>query len=565
MKIRIISMTLLAALLASCNLPAVAEVIAPSGPTATPFQPTIGAQDAEISAAKWWLAPDLPQGLIDSFVLPEGATRIDDRDQANILLSVVSAPWVPTTLDPFEGGIVSHWIYAVVTPFPTMTDEVSSVDIINAWNGGYSGSFNSPLLMSANTATVFTAWMGKPPAETVRVVEDGENLLDAAWNSQPSWAIIPFEDIEPRWKVLNVDGQSPIWKDFEDKSYPLLVRIGLSGNTAAMADALSRFSAGAESPIGSAGNRNADKLTTVILTGVTALVRSTEWEMNRKGITYPAEDIGDLLRGADITHISNEVPFAEDCPPPNPVQRELIFCSNPKDIELLEAVGTDIVELTGDHFNDWGAEAMLYTLQLYKDEGWPYYGGGANADEARQPVKLEDHGNKIAFIGCNAKRGSYASAREDYPGAVACDYDLLEQQVRDLVAEGYLVIATFQHFEYYTFIPQPDLVADFGRISAAGASIVSGSQAHQTHGIEFPRPDAIITYGLGNLFFDQRGVVEFGDQALIARHVVYDGRYISTELFTIQFVDYAKPRFMTPEERAEFLTRVFDASRWERQ
>jgi hypothetical protein len=551
-----------AALLASCNLPAVAGQIVSSGSTATPFQPTIGAQDEEISAAKWWLAPDLPQGFVDSFVLPDGATRIDDSGHANVLLSVVPAPWAQTTPDSFEGGIVSQWIYAVVAPFPTLTDEVSSVDVIDAWNGDYTGPFSSPLLMSANTAAVFTAWMGQPPADTVRVVEDAASLLDAAWSSQPSWAIVPFEDISPEWKVLTIDSQSPIWKDFQDKSYPLLVQIGLSGNTAAMADALSRFNADVESPIGVAGNRDADKLTTVVLTGVTALVRSTAWTMDRKGITYPAEDIGDLLREADITHISNEVPFAQDCPPPNPVQRELVFCSDPDYIQLLEDVGTDVVELTGDHFNDWGPEAMLYTLDLYKERGWPYYGGGANSEEARQPLKLEHNGNKIAFIGCNAKRGSYASARENYPGAVACDYDLMEQQVRDLVSEGYLVIATFQHFEYYTFIPQPDLVADFGRISAAGASIVSGSQAHQTHGIEFPRPDAIITYGLGNLFFDQKGVVEFGDQALIARHVIYDGHYISTELFTIQFIDFAKPRFMTPEERDVFLSRVFNASRW---
>ena len=536
--------------LASCNLH-VANPAAPSAPTTSPFQPAIGSQNqVNVETANWWLSPALPQGFTDSLSLPSGATVVDDPAQAHLLLSVN------------DGEAVSHWIYAVVAPFPTLADEVSLEHVEGAWNGNGTGPFaDIPLMMNPNTEAVFTAWWGEPAAGAVRV-ENAEDLVDAAWAEQPAWAIVPFEDIAPKWKVLSIDGQSPIWKDFDPENYPFSVPIGLSGDQTLVAVALPHFSPESEAPIGATSNRDPNKLTTVILTGVTALVRSTEWEMNRKGITYPAEHIGELLRGADITHISNEVPFAEDCPPPNPVQRELVFCSNPKDIELLEAVGTDIVELTGDHFNDWGREAMLYTLQLYKDEGWPYYGGGANTEEARQPVKLEDHGNKIAFIGCNAKRGSYASAREDYPGAVACDYDLMEGQVRDLVNEGYIVIATFQHFEYYTFVPQRDLVTDFGRISAAGANIVSGSQAHQSHGLEFPRADAIITYGLGNLFFDQRTVVEFGDQALIARHVIYDGRYISTELFTIQFIDFAKPRFMTEEERAEFLTRIFDASRW---
>jgi len=547
----------IAALLASCTLPAGAAVAnTASSASATPYQPTIGSQNTvglegeNGEIASWWLSPDLPLGFRDSLALPAGANLVEDQSQAHLRLAVN------------EGEIVSHWIYAVVAPFPTIVDEVSFEDVQGAWNGDSSAPFaDLPLMMSPETKAAFTAWWGEPAAGAVRV-EPADELLNAAWAAKPAWVLVPFEDLAPKWKVLAVDGQSPIRKDFDAEDYPLSVPIGLSGDEILVAEALPRFSSENKAPIAPASNRDADKLTTVILTGVTALVRSTAWEMNRKGITYPAEDIGDLLREADITHISNEVPFAEDCPPPNPVQRDLIFCTDPAHIELLDAVGTDVVELTGDHFNDWGADAMLYTLELYKERGWPYYGGGTNAEEARQPLKLEDHGNLIAFLGCNAKGGSYASAKEDYPGTVPCDYDLMEQQVRDLAAEGYIVIATFQHSEYLTFVPQPDLVRDFGRISAAGASIVSGSQAHQSHGVEFPRPDAIITYGLGNLFFDQRGVVEFGDRALIARHVIYDGRYISTELFTIQFVDYAKPRFMTPEERAEYLPLIFNASRW---
>ena len=557
---RLVVLACLAALLASCNLPA-SPAPNPAPATATPFQPVIGpqsplgivlekAEGEPAEAASWWLLPDLPAGFRDSLALPAGASVVDDRDQAHLVLSVS------------EGEIVSQWIYAIVAPFPTISEEVSFEDIQAAWQDEGTGPFeDSSLMMSPETEAAFTALWGEPAPGAVRV-EDSEALLDAAWAAQPAWALIPFEEIAPKWKVIAIDGQSPIWKDFDAANYPLSVPIGLSGDETLVSEALPRFGSENETSIAPSSNRDENKMTTVILTGVTALVRSTAWEMNRKGITYPAEDIGELLREADITHISNEVPFAQDCPPPNPVQRELIFCSDPDHIELLDAVGVDVVELTGDHFNDWGPDAMLYTLELYKERGWPYYGGGANSEEARQPYTVEHNGNKIAFIGCNAKGGNYASATDNYPGAVDCDYDLMEQQIRDLVGEGYLVIATFQHNEDYSFIPQPPLVRDFGRVSAAGATIVSGSQAHQSHGLEFPREDAIIAYGLGNLFFDQRGVVAFGDQALIARHVIYDGRYISTELFTIQFVDYAKPRFMTPEERADFLSLIFRASRW---
>lgn len=531
-------------LLSGCNLPTAST---PQGgvdasTTLTPFQPGSPAEataTAEASQA-WWVSPALPAAFINELALPEAAELAADEANASLRIEV--------------GGEqpIASWVYALVAPFPTITEEVSLDDLQAAWRGEEAGPFAGvPLLLSPETEAVFAAWWGEPAAGAVQVAEAGD-LLAAAWAAQPSWALVPFEALEPKWKVLSVDGQSPIWKEFDPATYALSVPIGVSGDAAE----LTKLSA-------PASNRDAQKLTTIILSGVTALVRATAWEMERKGITYPAEDVGPVMSAADITHISNEVPFAENCPAPDPSQRTLVFCSAASYIDLLNAVGTDVVELTGDHFNDWTRDAMLYTLELYKERGWPYYGGGANIDEAKLPLLLEDHGNKIAFIGCNGKGGGYASARADYPGTWACDYDYMEQTIRDLVADGYVVIATFQHNEVYTYVPQPGLVRDFGRVAAAGASIVSGSQAHQAHGVEFFDDDTLITYGLGNMFFDQ---IIFGydtSHAMLVRHVIYDNRYISAELIPIVFVDYAKPRFLTAEERAEFLGIIFKNSIWE--
>jgi hypothetical protein len=80
-------------------------------------------------------------------------------------------------------------------------------------------------------------------------------------------------------------------------------------------------------------------MTTVILTGVTALVRATAYTMETKGVTYPAQDIREFMRAADITHISNEIPFYTGCDFPNPSRTKLVFCSDPKYIELLARCG----------------------------------------------------------------------------------------------------------------------------------------------------------------------------------------------------------------------------------
>ncbi|HJS29869.1 MAG TPA: CapA family protein, partial [Anaerolineales bacterium] len=130
-----------------------------------------------------------------------------------------------------------------------------------------------------------------------------------------------------------------------------------------------------------------------------------------------------------------------------------------------------------------------------------------------------------------------------------------------LRAEGVVPIETFQHFEYYTYEAQPDQVADAEGMAAAGAAIVSGSQAHHPQAFAFSH-DALIHHGLGNLFFDQLTVIPNGDIAFIDRHVIYNGRHISTELLTIRFVDFARARPMEPEERSLLLENAFRASGW---
>jgi poly-gamma-glutamate synthesis protein (capsule biosynthesis protein) len=479
--------------------------------------------------------------LRNEITLPAEIGLAEQPETANIRLEVSAE------------NPLSHWIYALVAPFPTIPDGVAHEDLVHAWIGKASGSFAGlPLRMTPSTLGTLTALWGAPAEDAVKL-HGTDELLDKAWEGRPAWAIVPFERLEPRWKVLQIDGVSPIQKGFEPQQYALTVPISLIMEADSVSSA-------AKITIPST-NRNPGRLTTLMMTGVTALVRATAHTMELQGVTYPARDIGSWLREADLTHISNEVPFAKDCPYPNPVQADMRFCSDTRYIGLLEEVGTDIVELTGDHFSDWGAEAMLYTLELYDQRDWPYYGGGANLSEARQAVILEHNGNRLAFIGCNAKGGGYAQASASHPGAGACDFAWMESEIERLRSEGYLPIATFQHFEYYTYVALPNQTRDAQRLTEAGAVIVSGSQAHHPQAFEFS-DGVLVHHGLGNLFFDQLDVSEATRQAFIDRHVFYKGRHISTELLSILFIDYARPRPMTPEERQRLLSVIFSASGW---
>jgi poly-gamma-glutamate synthesis protein (capsule biosynthesis protein) len=137
----------------------------------------------------------------------------------------------------------------------------------------------------------------------------------------------------------------------------------------------------------------------------------------------------------------------------------------------------------------------------------------------------------------------------------------MAEQIQKVNDAGYLPIFTFQHLEYYTYGANPALEEDFHSAADAGAVIVSGSQAHQPHAFEFYK-SSFLHYGLGNLFFDQYGEGFAQRQALIDRHIFYDGRHISTEIIPIMFIDMARPRLMTEEEAANLLDRVFAAGGW---
>lgn len=453
---------------------------------------------------------------------------------------------------------VARWIYALVAPFYELRDGVSSTDLRALWQGQPMADMSrATLLLAPETLAVMARRWGEPSPENVKTTAEGE-LMDQAWQMPGSWAIIPFETVMPRWKVLSVDELSPIRRDFDSASYALTVPFSMVGSPEVVQELTGHLSTSSPLPI---SNRDPGKLTVVTLTGVTALVRATAWTMEQLGMTYPSQDIGDWLRQADIAHISNEVPFAENCPYPDPQQVGVVFCSDPRYIALLEDVGTDVVELTGDHFHDWGPEAMLFTLGLYEDRGWSVYGGGADYETGRQPTIVSHNGNRIAFIGCNGKGGSFARASETSPGSVACDMPWMEAQISELANQGTTVIVTFQHQEHYGYAVPADFKADFQAAADAGAAIVSGSQAHHPHGFEL-RGNGFIHFGLGNLFFDQYAISPGTRQGFVDRHVIYDGRHISTELLTLVFVDFARSRPMTAAERSALLQAVFAASSW---
>lgn len=521
-----------------------------STPTSSALdQPAATAQptSTDLSRQTVWLDPLLPAAITGELNLPAGWTQVEEA-KAGLTVTFGS------------GHLISQWVLALTAPFPTLLDDVRATSVQDFWQGMPDEILDGrSLLMSESVFHALSLAWGNPANRSVKVIDE-DALLQAAWDNS-TLAIVPFEALEPRWKVITIAKQSPIQNDFVPDSYPLIVPISVQGEQAEIDKLLKEAEAGGINilPI---SNRDPSRMTVLAMTGVTALVRATAYMMERQGVTYPGRAIHKILVSADITHISNEAAFAENCPPPKQYDTSMVFCSHPEYIELLGYVGTDLVELTGDHLSDWGEKATYLTMQMYRDLNLPIYGGGESLKEASQPVFFEHNGNRLAFIGCNAKGAAFATATDIKPGAMPCDFDEMSSEVKRLTDLGYLTIVSIQHNEYEVYEAQELQIRDFHNMAESGAVIVSGSQSHRPQGLEFYE-DTFLHYGLGNLFFDQYLVGEPNRQGFIDRHVFYNNRHISTELLATRLVDFAQPNLMTPDQREELLITIFTASGWQ--
>ncbi|MBN1285005.1 MAG: CapA family protein [Anaerolineae bacterium] len=503
-----------------------------------------------------WAAPDLPADIgaaVKRLVEAGRYTFAPDAASADITLTLGG--------EASETGI--EWVYAVVAPFLALPDAVAWEDVRGFWAGD-TGPLTAVLAPESTLTlvlevsvydTLIALWGPPGGGSRIEVVPDG-GALAAAWERpRHSWSIVPFDRLGPQWKVLVVDGFDLLDPRADLSAYPLAAHVAVEGDAPGFLDDLALAGGWTHNT-----NRDPARMTTLTMTGVTALTRGTAAAMEREGVLFPARDIAALLQGADLLHVNNEVAFADDCPDPEYFTGSLTFCSKPEYFELLAYVGADIIELTGNHMNDWGPEPFFKSLAMYEAAGMLTFGGGRDPEAAAQPLVVTHNGNTIGFLGCNPVGTEKAWADGTKGGALRCDYDAFAAAITRLSRAVDVVVVTQEYWEIPSSYPSAQQVIDFGRLARAGADIVSGSQAHVAQGFSFEY-GGFIHYGLGNLFFDQMQSLDVR-RLFIDTHVIYAGRHVSTRLFTGMLEDAARPRPMTEAERTNFLWQIFNASGW---
>ena len=206
-------------------------------------------------------------------------------------------------------------VQAAVAPFATIRDDVPSAELQQRWRTPAAGA----LFVTEEAARWLSGiWGAKSGAVEVVSAAEMDNRLE---RTPGSLGLVAFEQLDPRMKALTVDGVNVLSNAFQASTYPLAVTLSVEGTGSSL---LAPLLQGAVQPV---TNRDASKLTQLIMTGVTAMSRVTALRMDEKGYDYPARVISDVFSAADITHISNEVPFLDDCVA-NPTENNLTLCSD---------------------------------------------------------------------------------------------------------------------------------------------------------------------------------------------------------------------------------------------
>lgn len=294
-------------------------------------------------------------------------------------------------------------------------------------------------------------------------------------------------------------------------------------------------------------------------TGVTALSRGMNAKLYSVGdAKYFAEKIGPYLSQFDLTHTSNEASFTEYASSSN-------ICSDPRFIETLEAIGLDIVELTGNHNQDCGDAAALETIDMYLERGIKIVGGGKTATEAAVPLEIDAKGNNITFLAFNESTGG--ATYDATPGANQYYEDLAREQIREAKVRGDFVIVDIQYYECSMYVSESedatcdaadsaagDQVGFFRELIEMGADVVVGTSAHQPQTYELYK-DGVIYYGLGNLFFDQAwwpGTT----RSLILVHHFYKDKLLQTEIVPTVYDKNLQTELLDEETAKWFLRRL---------
>jgi poly-gamma-glutamate synthesis protein (capsule biosynthesis protein) len=217
-----------------------------------------------------------------------------------------------------------------------------------------------------------------------------------------------------------------------------------------------------------------------------------------RGLGYFFEPIAPLLREADWTVLNMEGCISTRGAP---LPKEYTFRAPPDLAAHLRLAGVSMVSLGNNHSMDYGATALLDTMDYLWQAGVWWAGAGANRAAAAQPVYVDLGGLRVAFVCFTAvvPRGFPAGART--PGVATLDAVL--PTLHEVRANADTLVVIPHWGDEGTTRPNPKQRRIAQLLADAGATLIVGHHPHVVQG--YARVGAAhVFYSVGNFIHTPR-------------------------------------------------------------
>lgn len=220
-------------------------------------------------------------------------------------------------------------------------------------------------------------------------------------------------------------------------------------------------------------------------------------------------------------------------------------------MRALTDAGFDVVALANNHSMDYGADALLRTIELLDQAGIAHCGGGRNLDEARKPAILERKGVRVAFLSYSSVYEPAFAAAATRPGIATvkvhtayqpsprvfeqpgsppvvltipdpAERERMEEDIRQAKQKADAVVIAWHWGVSQGYRKLVPYQVELGHVAVdAGADLIVGHHAHVIQPVEVYKGRAIF-YGVAQFGFEM-DTPHFGHETMMVRAQVGKG------------------------------------------
>jgi len=212
-------------------------------------------------------------------------------------------------------------------------------------------------------------------------------------------------------------------------------------------------------------------------------------------------DVAPYLSDAHVTFVNLESPLSDQGS--RETGKSVTFRGKTALVDGIASAGVDVVSLANNHALDWGAAALLDTIERLSSAGVAVAGAGPDSAAARAPAVLETQAGTVAVLAFADIVPAGFSAGTDRAGVNSAKTD--RQRLLDDIAAAadradYVLVSFHWGLEYDGYAGEAQRTLAHQAVDA-GADLVIGHHPHVLQGLEIYK-NKLIAYSLGDFVFD---------------------------------------------------------------